>query len=338
MSGVVLFSVAVGTVLQFVQSDVMTVDFGFPLFLYVGVAVGWFAGRMLLERQVAVFRRGRTWLGLALLLAVLAGGLYGLRLDPLGVEDWVPRADQVKRATITGSFRGVAELKDREDIETVIRIHRGILEDKLTRQQADEVWQQAFDAALQTYEVRSEKVLAEEMMEKLAVRRPVTVRIEYVLNNGFTVNREYLMWVDTEAARLAKPFFSQVSAIFNDNRHIRSAADLQNLAVPQQMYLDGRNVPAHMFSQEMMRDLADAIVADSQAGTLVQTAAYHPGFVLDEGSSLQKYYSLDIQQGEDPDAWYLYFTIYADSENCLRWMEEYGLRELADSRMLEENS
>lgn len=324
----VIFSLSLGVVFQFMPEALGIAPFDFPLFLYIGVVVGWFAGRMLLERQVRVFRRGKTWLGLLLTLTALVCGMYGLSLDPLGIEDWVPSTADIKKASIINGYRGVSQLETQEDIETLTRIHRSILEDKLTPEETDRLWQQAIEAAQKTPQVQSGEIGASQMADKLMPRQYTTVRIEYVLKNGLTVNREYLMWVDTEAGQLAKPYLNRISAIFYAQESIQSEADLQRMIqMPNYVYISGYEVPQSQLSEQMAADLVAAIVADSKEGTLAQTNGYHPGFVWDQGDQLYKAYSVDIQCGtQDPE--FIYFSIYTDSKNCLKWMEDYGLLEM----------
>ena len=324
----VIFSLALGVVFQFLPEALGIAPFDFPLFLYIGVAVGWFAGRMLLERQGRVFRRGKTWLGLILTLAALAGGLYGLSLDPLGIEDWVPSTADIKKASIVNGYRGVSQLETQEDMETLTRIHRSILEDKLTPEETDRLWQQAIEAAQKTPEVQSGEIGASQMADKLMPRQYTNVRIEYVLKNGLTVSREYLMWVDTEAGQLAKPYLNRISAIFYAQDDIQTEQDLKRMIQePDNLYISGYEVPRNKLSRQMAADLVAAILADSAEGTLAQTNGYHPGFVRDQGNQLSKGYSVDIQFGS-PYPKYVYFSIYTDSKHCLKWMEDYGLLDM----------
>ena len=87
---------------------------------------------------------------------------------------------------------------------------------------------------------------------------------------------------------------------------------------------DTKEVTGMLFSYD--QEKVDAIIADSQAGTMVQNDGYHDGFVVDSRGLLRISHHMDLQLGEEN----LYFSIYADSENCLAWMETYGLKQLVD--------
>ena len=70
-----------------------------------------------------------------------------------------------------------------------------------------------------------------------------------------------------------------------------------------------------------MRTLFEAIIADCEAGTMTQTDGFHEGAVVDTDTEYRTYYRLDldlVNQG-------LYFNIYADSENCMQWLEDTGI-------------
>lgn len=323
----VIFSITVGAVFQAVPQIFLGYTQQKYLFLGVGLVVGWFVGWMLLERQTRVFGSVKNWAGLTVLAAAVALTLYGASLDPFGVEDWVPDAQDVKSVTMVSGHRGVAELKTAEEIEDVIRIHQNVLEEKLTGEEADAQYVAAIEAVFELPLVQTGQISARDMAEKIGYRKYNRVDITYTLHNGWTTSREYWMWIDTEAAQIAKPYFNRIDAIFYHYNDIRSEADLWKLVqIPQYLIVNSTEVPADMLSEQLVADLVQAVIADSKAGTMVQTDGYHKGFVLDTEEHLEQYYHLDLHLGEE----YLYFTVYADSENCLAWMEAYGIRELVD--------
>jgi len=115
-------------------------------FLVVGLAIGYFTGRMLLEKQVAVFR----WKNIRNYLVVV--GVFALSLvltwmDPIGITRFVPEADQVESVRIYPYDHGVSYdfwetmdasylygdtvlLAEPTDVETVIGIHKKALEER----------------------------------------------------------------------------------------------------------------------------------------------------------------------------------------------------------------
>ena len=318
----VVFSVTCGAIFQFVQAVFVGSASELPVFLAVGVVVGWFAGRMLLERQTRVFGRGRTWLGLVLLLAVLGGGLYGFSLDPFGVEDWVPQPEEVRSVTISMGYRGEVKVEDPEEIADILSVHRGILTEKVTGADVDSEWQQAYERTVELPEVQSGRLAKYDATEKLDYRRYTMVRLVYRLTNGWTVSREYYMWVDTDHGQLAKQYFSRIDGVFYHYMDIKTAEDLMALVKkPENLYVDYFMVPEEFLSADVVEGLFQAILADCQAGTLSQSSSYHEGFLVDTKDYLRKEIHIDLDFADES----LTLDIYADSENCRAWLEETGL-------------
>lgn len=330
----VIFSLTVGILFQFIKTAFVGNDGMLPVFLYIGIAAGWFVGRMLLERQAKVFGRLKNWLGMAAMMAGVVAVLCFASLDPFGVEDWVPAVGDVEEVTMVNGHRGVVETDDPEEIADIVRIQELILGEKLTPEEADAQWKRAFDAALKTPEVLANQVHYTDMAEKLGYRKYISVDITYTLKSGRTVAREYCAWVDTEAAQHAKPYFNHVGAIFYHYNNIRTDEDLRNMVQrPHTIYVDNVILPEELLTEQLVADLVEAILADSRTGTMVQSDGYHEGLVLDKPGTLNHYYRVDIQFPQDS----LYFNVYADSENCLQWMERYGIRKMADDRAIRDS-
>jgi hypothetical protein len=293
-----------------------------PVFLAVGLVVGWFAGRMLLERQVNVFGKWKNWLGIVLLAAVLGGILYGLSLDPFGVVDWVPNAADVKKATIQTNYRGVCETEDPEEIADILYIHEKILEEKLTSDEANGIMEEAYNKAMELPEVIDEKMSVADMAERIGYRQFASLTITYELRSGWTATRDYYMWTDTPEAELANRYLSRLESVFYHEENIDSAQDLMNLVrAPGHICVNEFMLPEEFLTADNVRSLLEAVIADCEAGTLTQTDGFHDGLVIDTGTTVCKGYYIDLNLVEQG----LYFQIYADSENCLDWMEETGI-------------
>lgn len=318
----VVFSITAGTILQFVPNVFYGLRQELPVFLFIGIVVGWFVGRMLLERQANVFTRLKNWLGMVLLTAAVVGVLFGLSMDPFGVEDWVPDAADVKKVTMQTNYRGVLETEHPEEIADVIAIHRGILADKLTEAEANAGPEAAYNQARKMPEVLSGKWSASDMGEKIGYRPYANIRITYELANGWTTSREYYMWADTDVAALANRYFSRVESILYHHENIQSADDLLALVrAPKYLYVGNHMLPAQFLTAENVQHLFEAIIADCEAGTLTQTEGFHEGAVVNTQDRFLKDYHIEVNLVEDD----LYFNVYADSENCMQWLEETGI-------------
>ena len=114
---------------------------GYMLWLAVGLVVGWFGSRMLIERRVKVFN-GKAFLGLGILAAVLTVSFLVISFDVFGIVSFVPDKDRVESVTvsnyknITGGYyddyyygnRISVTLDEEEEIEDILTAHRDILD------------------------------------------------------------------------------------------------------------------------------------------------------------------------------------------------------------------
>ncbi len=97
------------------------------LFLLVGLVIGFFTGKMLLERTVKVFRIP-AFLQLGALAAALALAMWLLWLDPLGTIHRVPELSQVKNVAVIGNYANRLLLDEPEDVEKILEIHETLTE------------------------------------------------------------------------------------------------------------------------------------------------------------------------------------------------------------------
>ncbi len=113
--------------------------------LFVGLAIGFFTGRMLVEKQAAVFR-WRNILSFGILVGVFALSYILAWVDPFGVVRYVPQADQVECVYVYAHYNTYLEpeeweemgikyfpqstwrLQTSEDIQTVLGVHEKALE------------------------------------------------------------------------------------------------------------------------------------------------------------------------------------------------------------------
>ena len=99
------------------------------IFLSVGLVVGYFAGQMLLQRTVKVFKP-MAFVKLAVLVVTIFASRGLTVWDPLGFEEWVPEADEVQSVTLSGiaTIRdrqgNLIEIQDQGIIENIIDLHK----------------------------------------------------------------------------------------------------------------------------------------------------------------------------------------------------------------------
>lgn len=102
-----------------------------PVFLAIGILIGYFTGRMLLERTVRVLHK-RAFVGLAALALLLAVALGLTKLDVFGVVRYVPEAEDVESVRFscssTNGYYADGTLNTPEDLALMEQIHQTFVE------------------------------------------------------------------------------------------------------------------------------------------------------------------------------------------------------------------
>ena len=276
------------SVAAFFQMFADLFDMGEYIFLGLGIIIGFFTGLMLLKRTIRVFRP-RAILACVLVGVVFAGSMILTAVDPLGVTRRVPKANQVASVYVTPSIYGhnyseVHRMNDTENIEKAVALHEAVLEGRTSHTSGD----------------------------------MVSVCISYVLKSGKTVQRYYTgVGVNSEAGQLAEYFFSRTEYILNGDPE-KILTGLQNVYFNDYMYDHYANLPA-----DLGRGLMEAVIADCEAGNMVQHWAYMQenttiGWVefnwVDE-KGREYYNSLEVFQASANTSAYLEEAVYP-------WMED----------------
>ena len=176
----VAYSLCVGALFYLVAA-LTTGVLGY-FYLLIGLGVGWFTGKMLLERKVRVFN-GKNFLWFGVLVLGLVACIVTARLDPVGVTRYVPEAEQVESVRIspygTGDYHNDEgyPLTEPEDIATIVELHQDLV-----------------DTGYNT--------------------GTMNLYLEYTMKNGVKVNRYYQIDPDSDAGQLLKGYYSSVKWIF----------------------------------------------------------------------------------------------------------------------------
>ena len=278
------------------------------LFLAIGLSVGFFTGRMLLERRVNVFR-WKNWVALGALGVAVGLSLLLVRLDLFGVESWMPKADNVEKVVLSLGYEynyssSSLTLTAEEDIEKVLYVHEQALIDKA----GEDV------EVVEVITCPAGPVETDQLLETVS-KIPVTITIRYEMKNGATVRRYYNVWADDEEGRMVRDWFSSVECVAGTD-------DLAGkLAGVDELYIGGELIPEEYYEADI-QGLAAAIEADCEAGTMAQNWNFHSGVYVWEGEDwyVDALY-LDLMLG---DTW-TSLHIYGDSENTLAWLEAQGI-------------
>ena len=226
--------------------------------LIIGISIGYFTGRMLLNRTLKVFTK-KVFLGLGVMIAVLAGTLLLTLLDPLGVTRYVPELDKIANVRVIGA--------DKDSYYSSYSPFSSFY--------WDEVTSPGFAITDQT-----EITKAQDFHKELIQYRPAAdsdilcdVRIVYTLKNGRTVLRNYRVEHDSKLGK-------QAGAYFSDVRYVFEVSDPEMLywafeSVSVDAYYDEKNVSVKLTDTQDIAGLIDAVKADCEAGLMAQNWAYH---------------------------------------------------------------
>jgi hypothetical protein len=291
--------------------------------LGAGMVIGFFACRMLLERTTRVFRK-KAFLFCGTIVAIFGLTVLLTVLDPLGVTRYVPAMEDVESVTFSQSYSLYNHngfpftATEAQDIEALQKVHElGITKESLTV--PDENGEEYY-----TY----------------------GIRLEYKLKNGKTRNRFYEVHPLSEAGLILKDYFARPECVIGITaEQVKDYAPYVR-SISTQDWWD----PEFDVRQLDTEALLYAIIADCEAGNMVQIDGYHfsasyeysedpaeydgDGFIafLEIGwdrELLQK----DMQNHPDagrydetmPVLRYTNLRIYRSCVNTLQWMLENGL-------------
>ena len=294
----VVYTLIVGAAFYFFTESIMDMDTVF--FLFAGLAVGWFTGKMLLERTTRVFRL-RSFLGCGALMVGFGLSLVAASLDVFGIVRWVPGADQVESVGISSGWYSPmniydeVSLTDPAEIQKVIDIH----------QQTVDEYEKYGIANVIIETAATESVYTSVDTERMDFSMYLT--INYHMKNGRIVSRYYDIWMGGENGQYLKQLFSSPNTVFG-----RKFTEAEFLAAYGMILIQDtwEGKETYVVSQEDIRDLYRAIVADCEAGTMAQQWDFHRP---DESIFW-------IYPGGDRN-----ITVFSNAENTLNWLREYGL-------------
>jgi len=229
----VLYTAAVGTFLYTFGNELLN-QYEY-LLLAIGLIVGYFTGRMLLDRTVKVFHK-RSLLGFAAITSVLVLTMVITSLDPLGLVTKVPQPEEVQSVSISTTSMGYPYrsrehlVKDEATIDKILEVHRYQAENRA-----------AGDSS-------------------------VTVEIEYTLKDGAKLLRKYPLSARSEQGKVLKEIFSSWSYLFGTEDPESFIPLIENIRLD-----DG----LEHTDPELIKKVVAALYQDSLEGNLVQDWSYH---------------------------------------------------------------
>ncbi len=283
------YTLGVGCVL-YIFPDIFGIGDSNYIFLVLGILIGYFTGKMFLERTLRVFRP-RAFAGLALLAMLLAGTMALTWLDPLRVTYYMPEEEDITGMRIY-SF------------EDEHRFRYGEGQDFLFTQPEDiQVLQQLHNQMIQ------------DRSSKKYVADPCNITVEYFLTSGSTCTRHYTVDPATELGQ-------DLGLRLSDYRHVFLTENLEEYAshiysaqistydekLIEKISLFSEGKEQYEFALEEIPQLLSAIKADCDAGCMTQDWSFHDDY--------EDYCWLELEvypNGLDQE---LYFTQLRISEDC----------------------
>ena len=304
---------------------------------FCGMVVGWFAGKMLLERSTRVFRL-KNWIGLGVMAAVFVVSLTMTHFDVFGIENWTPRADKV--ASVDLDY-GSIELTEEADIAKVIRLQEMALEDRL--EDYGSYPARYIDSLPSVSHVTMPEngfdYGDEEHEGEYDYNEPhyetSHVYITYRMDSGKEVTRRYYIWASFEEGEIMKDLTSRWDNVWHDARMgYENEIDFSRI---QDFDVEGVRLPKELMTEETALSLIDAIKADCEAMTMSPDSVYHTGYFryelddpynqIDEdyGYDRSIYIRIDTYTGPGKNITGVHFRIFPDSENTIKWLQDRDL-------------
>lgn len=295
-----LYSLGVGALMDLVSGQEYNV-----FFILVGFAIGFFTGRMLLERKGNVFGL-RNLLGFGAFIGLFLLSIGLTWLDPIGVTRYVPEVNAVEGVMIcpyTSQYHQNTEsvlLTEPEDIAAITYIHKRCTQER-------------------------------------PINEGMPLSICYTMQNGAVVERTYSVDPEGEYGKTLRRFYSSEACLYGGNSReailrgltaiefnseelglcvfitesskITEAEFAEKYGYGEEwkvIYLDGSFIES-----PVAIELFDAIRADCDAGTMAQFYAYH------EGQEQLGWMTLRSERWADSYFFYRDIIIYEDCVNTI---------------------
>ena len=184
-----IFTLSVGAICHMIFG-------GIVLFLPIGLAVGYFAGQMLLQRKVNVFQL-RRFASFGIITVAVLLSMAVTWLDPLGITRYVPKTQHIKSVSVSDSIMNYIDggysffygdfgtgytTDDPAQIDKVVAMHESIV-DQATSPTG-------------------------KLLNPFTFDETFSVSLSYTLENGSQIQRSYEVPLSSEAGKQVKEFYS----------------------------------------------------------------------------------------------------------------------------------
>lgn len=251
--------------------------------LAVGLAVGYFAARMLFARSIKVFSK-QNLQSFTALVAVMAASMTAVSMDPMGLVKKVPAEARIESITLSDAYSydygyspyaAVCDTADPEEIATLRAIHQEI--------------------------VNLEEIPEYDILDEDFYLSGSQFYLTYHLTDGSELRRSY--WI-TEEDHLAR-----IETLLSQPEHLLGVSGLEEL-MSTVSELEAYGTGGGMIHTR--RAFFEVFLADCEAGNMYTTD-------LDKGSA----WSISMNLNRGGETQYRSIDIPTTAENTIRWLEEY---------------
>ena len=300
------------------------------LILGFGLVVGWFIGKMLIERSTRVFRL-RNWYGLAALIAAIGLSLFLTSIDILGIETSQPDPEDIKLVRFGTDNTPYSNYTDEADIQAILRLQQLALEDRLE----DSAKYVLVDGQPVRFTAYTEQQRSAGVTKgEVEIIGAADVTITYELESGKLIKRRYNVWTSDEAGDICRELLSRWDVLSNNYWYEPADPGYSSVLEQSLAEFDGLEFSCASIARadqyqsiEDAYSLLEALKADADAKLLAQDQWLHKGlFQLKDANVEKGYYETTTIylyiRGKDT-TWGI--DVYADSVNTLNWLRERGL-------------
>ena len=304
-----IYAILAGTLL-YALAEAFGIIFFHPI-LVVGLLIGFFTGKMLLDRTVRVFSR-KNWLTFLVLAGAVILTLVVTRLDPLGLTRYIPRTEQIQSAHIysdsdeysfTGAMGGPLEYTEEADINYVRTLHQLVLDN---RAYADH-------------------------------GRICNITVRYTLKDGTALTRYYKIPNTDALSDAFKELFTSPEYILQTHDWEETVAGLNMIEVNLHNIEEYSHITGlehsiyHITKPEDIRALMDAVYQDCLEGNMAQGWHYHQeeavvaSFWLGTPVTDDNYWStgFEINGQVYNSMWFRDLHIYSNCTHTITFLEEH---------------
>ena len=325
---------------EFVVSYVLLITNFSMVIMALGLILGWFVAKMLIERSTRVFRL-KNWYGLGALAVCIALTLVATHFDILNIEERLPNKDKIENVLFETNQTVRYEM-DESQWDDIIRIHELAVADRVEGLglyviQADgSRVRYASDEYIATTSDKDGATLEDTLGYEGYVQAG-QVRITYEMKDGSFMMRQYPIWSDGEIGDLTKKALSDWEVVTSEKVQKVGGKEMKALDAAMDGFLR-LSVTGDYYNKDLPKvddrkeaeSFLEAVKKDCEAGLMIQDGYFHRGILSREVTddyTDETYYDTREElyvtiEGQDC-GWDV--RVYPDCVNTMQWLTDRGL-------------